>query len=122
MRERTEKTESSFFSALKNVYSQTRFLPDEREPLSSVLRFANRASRNDATAFGSELLRKRGHSVESCKCGRHRVWAQSTRLMNACAQPRSGLHFIHDANRTGRRYVGYRLANRVRSNVDCGNS
>ncbi len=115
--------------------SMTTARPDPRSKWASALRKLRRASSSPRSILTFRPVSARTRSRNSSPLSASRTalvattsqcdervlnsnLAQSSRFVEPCAQSRRGFHFIHDPDRATRRHIGYRLADRVRSDVD----
>ena len=122
MRERASEAEAGFVLSVQNSYLETGLRLHELEKFFAIGGIAHRARGDDLRALHTELVGERRHSGQRAQRVLNRDLAQRPFLVKARAQSWSGLHFVYDADGSGGRDISYRLADRVRADVDRGDA
>ena len=122
MRERAAKAEAGFVLSAQDSHLEAGLRLHELEEFVAVGGVAYRARSDDLCALHTELVGERRHPRQRAQRVLDGDFTQFARLIESRAQSRSGLHFVHDADRSGRGDISDRLADRVRADVDRGDA
>src|SRR5262245_55358917 len=122
VRDGTAEAETCFFVTIQYADLETGDSRDLGEQARGVARFADRAGRDRVDARCAELLRERRHALDGVERGANGCVCELAGFRETGRESRRRLHFIDNLTRAFRRNVGDDLSNRVRPDIDGGDS